>query len=139
MKMSCAALVSPPARFVDDEPNTTYRPSGVIEPSTLLPLAPTSCEFTLTRRVLCRSRSRTKTSYEPFVSPGARFVAADVNTTKAPVAEIRGEKLASLPSPPSFLRLIRRVVPSLRSRTNTSSTPFVSPDTRFVAPETNAT
>ncbi len=45
----------------------------------------------------------------------------------------------ALPCVPSEATLTRFVVPEVRSRTNTSVLPFVSPETRPEAPDTNAT
>jgi len=52
---------------------------------------------------------------------------------------IDGAKLSAFPCPPPVATLTLVVVPVRRSRTNTSSTPLVSPGTRFGAIERNAT
>jgi hypothetical protein len=95
----------------------------------------------LASTVVFALRSRMKTSETPFVSPSTRFVAAEVNATLVPSAEIDEEVLSPLPStggepPPTLTRLVVCVV---RSRTKTSETPFVSPSTRFDATESKAT
>ena len=71
----------------------------------------------------------------------ARFVATELKLTKRPPGEIASASrpLAPFPSTPAVETLIRAVVWSLVSRTNTSATPFPSPATRFDALETNAT
>ena len=84
-------------------------------------------------------RSRTNTSSLPLVSPGTRLLASELKATKRPSAEIAGSKLSPLPWTPPGPRLTRWVVPVWRSRTNTSSTPLVSPGTRLVASESKAT
>jgi hypothetical protein len=73
------------------------------------------------------------------VSPVTRFGAVDVNTTAPPSALMTGNVLAPVASVPLVLTLTRSVVPVLRSRTNTSVAPFVSPGTRLVASEAKAT
>ena len=95
---------------------------------------------TLTRSVVPICRSRTNTSGCPLVSPGTRLVAADQKATKRPSALIAGEG-ELLPSAwaPVVVRLTRSVLPVSRSRTNTSTTPLVSPGTRLVAPDWKAT
>ena len=55
------------------------------------------------------------------------------------MALIVGSELAPLPSSPVDALLTRTVVPVERSVTKTSETPFVSPATRSVAAERNAT
>src|SRR2546428_83045 len=102
-----------------------------------LPCAP--WESTLTRLVLPVLRSRTKTSLTVFVSPPTRLVATELNATKRPLAEIDGTKLAPFSCAPWESTLTRLVLPALRSRTNTSLAPFVSPPTRLVAIELKAT
>jgi len=88
---------------------------------------------TLASLVVARVRSRTKTSGFPFASPGTRLLDQEVNATKRPSAEIAGDPLSPPPCTHGVPKLARVVVPAPRSRTNTSSAPFVSPVTRFVA------
>jgi hypothetical protein len=80
-----------------------------------------------------------KMSRWPFVSPGTRFVAKLWNPTKRPSGEISAEKLIWFAWTPAESTLTRSLVPATRSRTNTSSTPFVSPRRRFEASLWNAT
>jgi hypothetical protein len=56
-----------------------------------------------------------------------------------PLAEIEGAELWPLPCVPDDARLARAVVPSTRSRTNTSHARFVSFGSRFSAVLANAT
>src|SRR5438445_6238564 len=102
-----------------------------------LPCAP--WESTLTRLVLPVLRSRAKTSLTVFVSPPTRLFATELNATKRPSAEIAGTQLAPFPCAPWEATLTRLVLPALRSRTNTSLAPFVSPPTRLLALDRNAT
>src|SRR2546422_463512 len=78
-------------------------------------------------------------SLAPFVSPATRLFANEVNATNRPSAEIDGGKLVSLPCVPCEATLTRLVLPALRSRANTSLAPFVSPPTRLLALDRNAT
>src|SRR5439155_16786291 len=102
-----------------------------------LPCAPWASP--LTRLVLPVLRSRTKTSLTVFVSPPTRLFATELNATKRPLAEIDGTKLAPFPCAPWESTLTRLVLPAFRSRTNTSLAPFVSPPTRLLALDRNAT
>src|SRR5262249_55553635 len=65
-------------------------------------------------------RSRTKMSNRLFVSPRSKSEATLENDTYRPSAEIHGYMLCPLPSIPADPTLARSVVPSRRSRTNTS-------------------
>src|SRR6185295_7138674 len=64
---------------------------------------------TLTRSVARVCRSRTKTSPNPFVSPGTRFDAKLWNAAWRPI-EIEGDVLLAFPSAPAVARLTRSVV-----------------------------
>ena len=75
----------------------------------------------------------------PLVSPGTRLGANDVKSTDRPSAAIVASWPPRLTSLPAFETLARTVAPVVRSRTNTSVRPFVSPGTRSVAFELNAT
>ena len=68
------------------------------------------------------SRSRTKTSSAPLVSPGKRFVAELSKTTKRPSAEIAGARLAPFAWPPAVSTLTRTVA----TPPGSSKTPFPS-------------
>ena len=76
-----------------------------------------------------------------MVPPSTRLVAEDSNATNRPSAliEIEGSSLDPFPSIPAVETLTRVVTLVRRSRTNMSSNPFISPDTRLVAPDANAT
>src|SRR5438552_2303574 len=80
-------------------------------------------------------------SITPLVSapPGRRLLAADWKTTNRPSPLMPGLKLPALAWPPSAATLTRSVWPPLRSRTNTSVTPLVSPATRFDESDSKAT
>ena len=62
----------------------------------------------------------------------------NVNRTKRPLAEIAAVRLSPLACRPPMPTETRTVVPALRSRTNTSCFPLVSPGTRLVDVEENA-
>src|SRR6266550_2456689 len=70
---------------------------------------------------------------------GIRFEASEANATNRPSPLIDGPRLAPSAGVASNPTLTSLVWPVSRSRTNTSSNPLVSPGTRFVAPEVNAT
>ena len=94
---------------------------------------------TLTRVVVPVCMSRRKTSAQPFVSSATRLVAFDRNTTYRPSALRAASDEEPSPSVPSLATLTRTVVPVWRSWTNTSYCPFVSPATRLVEFDSNAT
>ena len=96
-------------RFDPADANTTYRPSGVIAGSWLLPLLGTPFR-SLTRTVdtapassntpsASVSRSRRNTSWTP-VSPGTRLCASETKAMNRPVAEATGWKLEWSPGKP---------------------------------------
>src|SRR5262245_5565742 len=62
------------------------------------------------------ARSRTKMSYQPPVSPGTRFEASLMNTTKRSSADILPPALSALPGAPARSTLMHSVVPFWRSR-----------------------
>lgn len=96
--------------------------------------------LTLTRRVRPVALSRTNTaSCAGRMVPGTRLVASDWNATYLPSALIAGAPLELLAWAPLLLTLTRRVRPVATSRRNTSSTPLVSPRTRLLAEDVNAT
>jgi hypothetical protein len=128
--------VSSSQRFVT---NATKRPSPEMVSRIVMSGSCAPMESRLTRSVAPVRRSWTKASGTPFVSPGTRFVAELPKTTNRPSAESAGPPLAPLGWVPTESTLIRSVVPVMRSRTKMSSTPFVSPGTRFVARLPNAT
>src|SRR5438552_3772355 len=132
---SLAPFVSPPTRLLALDRNATKRPSAEIGAAKLSPLACAPWELTLTRVVLPVLRSRTKTSPTVFVSPPTRVVAVESKVTKRPSAEVARTMLSRLVCAPWELTLTLVVLPVLRSRTNTSLAPFVSPATRLLANE----
>src|SRR3712207_3026708 len=93
------------------------------------------------------SRSCAYASRQPFVSPGAKLDAADVNVMYRPLSLMEGPiieglpglPLQPLPCAPSLRRLALSVVPACRSRTKTSTSPLESPSTRFEDPDAKAT
>ncbi len=87
----------------------------------------------LTRTVVPAIRSYRNASRFPLVSPGTRFVACEMNSTRRPSWDSLGFSLAPLASAPPMPTLTRSVTPLARSNTNTSAVPFVSPVTRFEA------
>src|SRR6185436_4304809 len=94
---------------------------------------------TLTISVVPASRSRTKTSTVPFVSPGTRFEELEANATNRPSAEIAGTVAPWFAWAPEDEMLTRSVTPFWRSRTKMSLNPFVSPATRSSLPDWKAT
>ena len=97
---------------------------------------------TLTRSIVPATRSKTKASATPLVSPGARLVAALAKATVRPSADRAGAVLGPSPGGPApWLVRTSIVVPALRSRTKTSATssPLVSPATSVWAADRKAT
>src|SRR6266536_2652886 len=126
-------------RFEASEANATNRPSRLIDGPRLAPSAGVASNPTLTSLVWPVSRSRTNTSWNPFVSPGTRFVAPEVNATKRPSALTDGSRLKPSACLPLLRTLTRSVSPLARSRTKTSIAALVSPPTRLAAIESKAT
>src|SRR5919198_6515296 len=93
-------FVSRLTRLLASESKTTKRPSALIDgpairfrrPLSALPWRPAL--DTLTRSVVPVSRSRTKISDLPFVSPGTRLSDSDANATKRPSALTDGRSLS---------------------------------------------
>jgi len=75
MKTSDMPFESPESRLVADEWNATYLPSPEIEGYVEILSACSPAEDTETRVVVWVSRSRTKTSATPLVSPVTRLLA----------------------------------------------------------------
>ena len=91
---------------------------------------------------VCRSCTKTSSAPSPPVgstSPATKFEASELNATNRPFRKTAGSKLAPFPILPDVLALTSSVVPSRRSRTNTSNWWLSSPGTRFGAFEANAT
>jgi hypothetical protein len=133
--------VSPGTRFDASEENATNLPpaeNAGCELSPPIPWAPV--EPTDTREVVLVHRSRTNTSASPFVSPRTRFDACDTKATNLPPGDNAVSKLLTLSGwAPVELTDTLVVAPVRRSRTNTSTSPSVSPGTRLEAYEANAT
>ena len=128
--------------------NATKRPSALIPEPTPRPLEeplpdPVPNRLTLTNVVVPSCRSRTNTSsVAPLVSFATKSLAALLNATKRPSALIMGAtEMPPLPDPGSKpVDAHQRVVPSCRSRTNTSTVaPLVSFATKSLAALPNAT
>ena len=120
--------------------NTTYRPSALMDGFTLARSACSPALPTLTRCVVPATRSRTKTSVVPLVSPATRLDASDSKATNWPSPLIAGPcplLLPAFPTDPSLATLTSSVVPAVRSRTNTLLPG--APGARLVALEKNAT
>jgi hypothetical protein len=66
------------------------------------------------------------------------LLARDTNATYRPSALISAAMLSPFPCAPSLATLTRSVTASVRSKTNTSRRPLVSPEIRFVAAESKA-
>src|SRR5260221_4910282 len=84
MNTSSHPFVSPETRFLAKLVNATKRPSAEIERPSKRLLSSFPCaqpEERLNRSVVPIERLRTKTSVNPFVSPGTRLVAKLANAT----------------------------------------------------------
>ena len=118
------ATVEPSAdRAADSPPVAALIPSTVREATVRSPVR----------------RFFTNTSGYPSVSSGLRLSAAETNATVCPSAEIDGRSLIALPLTPAAVCEASCTWPVERSLTNTSTTVSVSPGSRFVAIEANAT
>jgi hypothetical protein len=117
--------VSSTTWFTTSDSKATNRPSEVIA-GNWLPIGETPPAFDVIRRVVPFTRSRTKMSMTPFVSPVTRLVSAASKTTNRPLGEIFAYPLQPVASFSAELTLTRLVVLSLRSRTKTSDSPLVS-------------
>ena len=131
--------VSPWTRSNARSSNATKRPLAEILGwfARPLPLAPLM--LTDTSVVVPATRSRTNTSPVPFVSPETRSLASETKAMSRPSSEIVGSVLGPFPGSPDVLREMTLVVPSCRSRTNTSRWLFVSFGARFVASDSKTT
>src|SRR5438132_117846 len=83
-----------------------------VSSSLLAPLPREPSEATLTRSVTLVSRSRTKTSVVPFVSPVTRFAASLAKATSRAALETAGALLPPLASVPCDEMLTRLVTPA---------------------------
>ena len=138
---STALLASPTARSLARLAKSRYRPSGVIlgaMDSRLPGLTP--LVLTLISVVVPATKSRRKTSEALLVSFETKSLAALSKTTNWPLELIVGACEAALPLPaPDSLTLTSIVLPSRRSRTNTSNEPLLSLVTRLPAALTKTT
>src|SRR5258705_6945066 len=132
-KMSSTPLVSPETRFVAALANPRNRPLGEIDAYVLSPFPRAPPVATLAITVVPWTRSRTKTSMNPLVSPATRFVAELWNATNLPSAERTERSLFPFDDPPPFGMLTRVVVPVWRSRRKMSLLLLASEGTRFEA------
>src|SRR5579859_323134 len=131
-------FVSPATKGASDV-KATNRPSPLIADSMLMPLACAPPVATLTREVCLAARSRTKMSVAPLVSSATKFAASEAKLTNRPSALIFEPELRRLPCTPPAPTLIRVVMPATTSRKKMSVVALVSPVTRFVESESNAT
>jgi hypothetical protein len=90
-KMSMSWFVSPPTRLLETLQYVTYRPSAEIEGNKLLSLPSAVSESTLTRTVVPKSRSRTKTSIARLPSLLTRSPDWLKKATNRPSAEMEGD------------------------------------------------
>src|SRR5262249_20322404 len=93
----------------------------------------------LSQVVVPATRSRTNTLVLDVVPTGASVVAALVNATNRPSAEIDGGPHAPFDSVPEELTLTRSERPEIRSQTNTALNRLRSSATRLLAGLENAT
>ena len=106
----------------------------------LLKLGRAPPESRSTWRVVPDTRSRTKTSRWPFVSPGTRLGAVESKSTRRPSRLMAMTWLVPAACCSCEDTLTRRVLPVARLRTNTSRAWLVSARSeRLVAVESNAT
>jgi len=131
--------VSPVTRLVANDEKTTSCPLALMPGALHGPSACAPLLSTLTRVVTPLWRSCTKMSATPFVSSAVRSGEVEAKATYRPSALMAALVLSPLAWAPALVTLTRVVVPPWRSRTNTSNLPFVSPSTRFVAEDSNAT
>src|SRR5918995_1246118 len=109
--------------------NEMWRPSAEMDGTQAASSACCPSLETDTRVVSPVARSWRKTSPMSLVSPGTRLVAELRKATKRPSAEIAGSHADRLAWAPSEATDTRSVRPVARSRTKTSTSPFVSPGT----------
>jgi hypothetical protein len=143
-KMSSIPLVSPRTRLEAKDSNATKRPSTLswgAPTNALSAFASVPSLATLTRVVLFVTRSCTKTSATPLVSPEARLLAPETNATSRPSPLTEAEPLSPFACAPPLATLTRVVLGFFvpRSLTKTSAAPLVSPETRLEAEDEKAT
>src|SRR5438034_962018 len=94
MKVSNELLVSERTRLLAEDSKVMKLPSALIEGRPLFPpVAWAPPEATLMRSVVPVSRSLTKTSVAPLVSPATRLAASDEKATRCPSALMELAKL----------------------------------------------
>ncbi len=135
---SVVPLVSLSTRSVAVESKATRSPSAEIDGFRPGADASSPSEATDTRTVVLVSRSCTKTSCVPLVSPSTRFDAVETKAIAEPSSLITGPRLGPLAAVPSGAWLTRKVMPVTVSRTKMSLTLLVSPGTRLVAFDSKA-
>ena len=151
-KTSKVPLVSLATRLEAADRKATKRPSALMTGPALKLFPGSPALLTLTMVVDTKpgssktpstsvSRSWTKTSPKPLVSPNTRLEASDWKATKRPSALIAMGKarLPLFPWPPALETLTLVVLPVWRSWTKMSKRPLVSPATRLVAKDSKAT
>src|SRR5262249_51695602 len=138
--MSSTPLVSGSegSRLVAEDAKATQEPSALIDGVMLEPLAWTPPEPLLTRETT-PSGVETKMSDARLVSSATRLVATDWRATILLSPAILANVLAPSAGAPPRPTLTSRVVAPARSRAKTSGLPLVSPATRLLASELNAT
>jgi hypothetical protein len=121
-KMSQSKASSPGTSVYEFDENATYRPSAEIDGSSLSPFDCTPPSLTDSSVVMPVIVSWTKMSGSPFVSPGTRLFAPDMNATYRPFDEMELSTLPPSPSPcwPEDETETRVVAPVVMSWTNTS-------------------
>ncbi len=135
MKMSRTPLVSPATRFEAELSKAILVPSGERTGLTDCPLPWMPSALVEARVVTPVTRSLTKMSSVPLVSPATRLVALAKNASFVPSPENEsGPPESPLPRTPAVLVETRVTAPELRSLIKTSNMPLTSPDTRFDAP-----
>src|SRR5947209_8634545 len=92
-KMSVRRLVSAGTRLVASEAKATKRPSAEIDGAAPPRSAWAPPTPTLTRSIVPVTRSKTKASVAPLVSPGTRLAAALAKATARPSADRTGAEL----------------------------------------------
>ena len=132
-------MVSFATKLLAADSKAIYRPSPLIEPKLLEPLAWVPPVATLIRSVVLAVRSRTKISLCPLVSFATKLVALLLKVIYRPSSLIESKLAWLLAWVPLVATLIRSVVLAVRSRTKISREPLVSFATRLLAIDSKAT
>ncbi len=138
-KTSITPFVSPATRLSARLSNATLVPSGEKNATKLPSPACSPAAFVETRVTAPVTRSLTKISYWPFVSPVTRLPAMLSNATFVPSGEKTTPSLRPSPCAPDTSVDTRLTAPVKRSLTKMSDAPFVSSPTRLEASLSNAT